>query len=226
MPLEHHRGSAGEFHARPIPHVDTPVVWWFEVDRPAIALGSRQREDVVDLEAAGAAGVEVVRRNSGGGAVLLVPGEIMWVDVVVPVDVGESTDVRRSMVWMGECWRRALHRSIGGDGVADLTVHDGSILDTAWSELVCFAGVGPGEVLLAGRKLVGVSQRRTRSAARYQCAIHVRHDPERLVGLLAPPAPDPAELPPVAVIGDVPGIDPDRLVAALVTEVGGTVSDR
>ena len=45
---------------------------------------------------------------------------------------------------------------------------------TGWCPLVCFAGVGPGEVLAGGRKLVGISQRRTRAGARFQCAVHVR----------------------------------------------------
>ena len=37
----------------------------------------------VDLEACAGAGVEVVRRRSGGGAVLVEPGSVVWVDVLV-----------------------------------------------------------------------------------------------------------------------------------------------
>ena len=43
-------------------------------------LGSTQRDDVVDGEALHLAGLEVVRRRSGGGAVLLVPDEHVWID--------------------------------------------------------------------------------------------------------------------------------------------------
>jgi hypothetical protein len=49
---------------------------------------------------------------------------------------------------------------------------------TEWSDRVCFAGIGPGEVLdAAGRKVVGISQRRTRGSARFQCAALGRWDP-------------------------------------------------
>ncbi len=63
-----------------------------------------------------------------------------------------------------------------------------------WSSLVCFAGVGPGEVLVGGRKAVGISQRRTKEWARFQCAAYRRWDPAALVGLLAPPRPTEADL--------------------------------
>jgi hypothetical protein len=40
---------------------------------------------------------------------------------------------------------------------------------------VCFAGRGPGEVITAdGRKLLGLSQRRTRNWIRLQCLVHRR----------------------------------------------------
>ena len=51
----------------------------------------------VDHRVAGALGVEVVRRRSGGGAVLLLPGEFVWLDLVIPAgdplwldDVGQA----------------------------------------------------------------------------------------------------------------------------------------
>ncbi len=65
---------------------------------------------------------------------------------------------------------------------------------------MCFAGVGPGEVLLGRRKLVGISQRRTRGGARFQCMVHVRWTPDVLVSLLAEPRPAVDELEPVAVV--------------------------
>ena len=36
--------------------------------------------------------------------------------------------------------------------------------------MFCFAGAGSGEVMVGERKVVGISQRRTRDAARFQCA--------------------------------------------------------
>ena len=96
----------------------------FEVERPAIVLGSTQREDVLDLAVCREAGVEVVRRRSGGGVVLVEPGGLVWFDVVVPSallhDVGVGDDIGASMVWLGEhIARRARRRdrAPGCDGV-------------------------------------------------------------------------------------------------------------
>ena len=72
---------------------------------------------------------------------------------------------------------------------------------TRWSSTVCFDGVGAGEVLLAARKLVGISQRRTRHAARLQCCWYSHYDPARLVEFLAPVArPTVTDLQPVATV--------------------------
>lgn len=176
-------GSAAEFHARPVPEPAERAVWWFTVDRPALVLGSAQPDGTVDRAGAAAAGVEVVRRRSGGGAVLLVPGDVAWVDVVVPRgDPLWDDDVTRSGRWLGAAWAAAL-RAAGVGGAVE--VHPGPLVRTRWSDLVCFAGLGPGEVTVAGAKVLGVSQRRTRTAARFQCALLARWDPAALLGLLA-----------------------------------------
>ena len=56
---------------------------------------------------------------------------------------------------------------------------------TPWSAWVCFAGLGPGEVTVGGRKVVGLSQRRIREAVLFQCCVAQRWEPERLLALLA-----------------------------------------
>ncbi len=183
--VERFVGPASAFHARPMPARVERRVWVHEVDRPALVLGSSQADDIVDLARAAAAGVEVVHRRSGGGAVLLVPGEVLWVDVLLPADDPLwEPDVGRSAWWLGDAWARAL-------GAADAVVHRGPMIRTTWSALACFAGVGPGEVVVrpdaAGAqsaKLVGISQRRTRAGARFQCALYRHHDPAALPALL------------------------------------------
>jgi lipoate---protein ligase len=191
-------GSAAAFHARELP--DVAAVWQFDIEHPAIVLGSRQTVDVLDLDACRRADVEIVRRRSGGGVVLLIPGATEWFDVVVPAaDRRWDDDVRRSMVNIGERWVEALRGLVEGE----LTVHHGPMVPTPWSDLVCFAGIAPGEVLLDGVKLVGISQRRTRRAARFQCAVNRAVDHDLLVELLAgaplaTPMPAVAVLPPTA----------------------------
>jgi lipoate-protein ligase A len=210
------RGSAAEFHGRAVEGVTKPSVWHFEVTAPALALGSSQGRDAADAAACAAAGVEVVRRRSGGGAVLLEPDAIVWFDVVVPAALlagtGVGDDVGRSMTWLGTAVERAL-RTLG---VAGTAVHDGPMRRTAWSAAVCFDGLGPGEVTTAAGKLVGISQRRTRDVARFQCAIHVVWSPGVLVGLLYPPRPTAGELAPVATVPASIGAALPAAVAAVL----------
>jgi lipoate-protein ligase A len=189
--VEAHRGSAAELHARTIASPADRAVWWLAVDRPALVLGSTQRPEVADHAALAASGVELVRRRSGGGAVLLTPDDVVWADVVVPAgDPLWDDDVGRAAHWLGAVWVRAL----SGCGATGAEVHRGPMLRDPWSSLVCFAGVGPGEVLLGGRKVVGISQRRTKDWARFQCAAYLRWDPGALAGLLAPPRPAAEDL--------------------------------
>ena len=195
--IEHSRGAASAFHALPMPDPAERTVWFFEVDRPALVLGLSQNESAVDRSAAAASGVDVVRRRSGGGAVLMVPGEVFWVDVLVPADDGLwNRDASKAAWWIGDAWVRALTTL----GIRSADVHHGHLQRTEWSSLVCFDGRGPGEVFVAGRKVVGISQRRTRTHARFQCALYRLWDPARLLTLLAPPRPRVEELAPVMAV--------------------------
>ena len=211
------RGSAAEFHARVIDDDVLPAVWVLEVDRPALVVGSAQRpEEVADLRACAAAGVDVVRRRSGGGAVLLEPGAVVWFDVVVPADhlqaVGVGDDVGASMGWLGGHVRTALTAL----GVAGASVHGGPMTAcSAWCPLICFAGIGPGEVLLDGVKLVGISQRRSRPGSRFQCAVHTAWNPAALVALLRGGVPAEALAPVAELDPDVAARLPVAVAAAL-----------
>jgi lipoate-protein ligase A len=198
--VERAHGSAASFHEREMVEPVERSVWVFTVSHPALVLGSTQSLAIVDAAAAAAAGAEVVRRRSGGGAVLLVPGESLWVDVVLPRgDELWDDDVGTATHWLGGVWVRALSAC----GV-EATLHTGSMVHTSWSRLVCFAGIGPGEVLVAGRKAVGISQRRTRAGARFQCVAHHRWPGEELVALLAAPRPTAGDLPPAAELPAAP----------------------
>jgi lipoate-protein ligase A len=182
-PVERVGASAAELHRRGVSANASRVVEVLEASAPALVLGSTQRDDVADAGACRAAGVEVARRRSGGG-VVLVDESVLWVDVVLPVgDVRWEADVSRSAAWLGATWCAAL-RDVGA--VDDPVVHTGSMCITRWGRLVCFAGLGPGEVTAGagGPKVVGISQRRTREGARFQCAVLFGWDAARLVSLL------------------------------------------
>lgn len=185
-------------------------------------LGSTQPDSVVDRDRAAVAGVEVVRRRSGGGAVLLRPGETVWVDVLVPADdLLTHPDVGRAFAWVGEAWAEALAGlGVGGTG-RPVAVHQGRPRPGDWSDTVCFAGLGPGEVTVGGAKVVGISQRRTRAGSLFQSGALVRWDPGALLNLLALSDDDraaaTAALAPVAA---GTGVDPSRLQAAFAAAIG------
>lgn len=210
----HHRESAAAFHGRPLPVPFVREIWVCHATAPALVLGSAQRAEVADRAACEAAGVEVVRRRSGGGAVLVEPGALLWVDVLLPAgDPLWQTDVGRAFEWLGEAWS-AAYRELG----RPVSVHRGALRRTAWSDLVCFAGLGPGELTDgAGAKVLGVSQRRTREGARFQCAALDRWDPAAVVSLLALEPELRREaveaLAPVAAGG---GVSTDALLTALL----------
>ncbi|MGQ0830145.1 MAG: lipoyl protein ligase domain-containing protein [Microthrixaceae bacterium] len=180
--VEHHRESAATFHARPLPSDPARAISTCDPTGPALVLGSAQRDDVVDRAACARAGVDVVRRRSGGGAVLVEREALLWVDVLVPrSDELWHSDVGRSFGWLGATWQRAL-AEVG----VSTRAHEGPMVTTRWSRLVCFAGLGPGELTdERGRKVLGMSQRRTATAARFQCAVLAHWRPQRLLALLS-----------------------------------------
>jgi lipoate-protein ligase A len=184
--IQHVAGDAGAFHARELP-VEQRVATFLDVASPALVLGSSQRAESVDNDAAALHGVDIVRRRSGGGGVLLWPGEFVWLDLEIPAgDPLWSDDVGRSMWWVGELWRDAL-----AVFEPSATVYHDRLAHNRWSADVCFAGTGPGEVIVGNAKLVGISQRRTHRAARFQTMVHLRWRPEVMASLVtARPAGD------------------------------------
>ena len=168
--------SAGEQHGRDL--VAERAVWDVRITQKAMVLGSRQDESLLNGELCSRDGIEVVRRRSGGGIVFLAPGEHVWLDVVVPRgDVLWSDDVAQASWWLGDVWLQTLN-ALGENNVS---VHHESLSSDAWGDLLCFAGVGPGEVVQQDdeslSKLVGISQRRTRDSARFQCTIYTKWNP-------------------------------------------------
>lgn len=204
-------GPPAALHARAVPVPASLSITFLDPTEPALVLGRSQRIPG-DRDAA-----DVVRRVSGGGAVWVAPEAQVWVDVVVPRDdrrwVGD--DVNRAAWWVGDAWAAAL----GAVGVAGLEVHRGPMACGAWGPAVCFAGLGAGEVTVAGRKAVGVSQRRTRDYALFQCTVHVVWDPAPLVAGLGLPPTAVADLAPTVWSLAEAGIDPAAIATAFTAAV-------
>ena len=141
--------------------------WGDDEERGALVLGSSQSEELVDAEMLQSRGLDLVKRQSGGGAVLVVPEALVWIDVFIPRDdpLWED-DVSKSALWLGKVWQATLFEF----GIS-AEVHQGPYQPGDWGELICFAGRAAGEVFVDDKKSVGISQRRTRQGARFQTAL-------------------------------------------------------
>lgn len=169
------------------------------IEAPAVVLGSSQHSSsqhsssqpsssqdlgaasVLNLQACVSAGVDVVKRRSGGGLVYLAPDQHIWIDVVIARgDVLWSDDVGVSAQWLGNAWCAAL----AALGHSQLRVQSASTEQAPLGRLICFAGAGAGEVFSGDRKIVGISQRRTSKLARFQCTVYRSWQPQQLLSLL------------------------------------------
>lgn len=156
---------------------------WYVPTDAAIVLGRGQRT------ATPVPGHVQVQRPSGGGAVLM-DADLLSLDVVLPAghpwlaedDLGAVFDP------IGRAWAAALTDL----GVVGAEVHTGPATATRLGPPeqrplaeVCYASLGRSEVVVDGRKLVGLSQRRRRQGALVQCGIMRRWNPSPLIEALA-----------------------------------------
>ena len=169
--LERWRGSAQLLHERPILADQRRRVSLLEPTRPAVVLGSTSPSLT-------STSYDIVRRQTGGGLVWLDPALSTWLDVFIPADDELwCRDVARSFDWLG----RAIAEAFVSVGVP-ARAYQGKFDPGAENGLICFGSLGHGEVVLdetveggavpggaVPRKLVGISQRRTRLGSRFQC---------------------------------------------------------
>lgn len=162
------RARVFELHARKYPSDITRTIYWNQPTDSALVVGSAQSlSDIRDTQYAQPP--SLVKRASGGGAVLVTPDNMIWFDVVIGVhDPLWDCDITRSFFWLGATIRDAL----AACGCDALELHEAGLTQNAWSQLVCAASVGPGEVMMKGRKVVGLSQKRRRAFAVFQCMIN------------------------------------------------------
>lgn len=175
-------GPGGDLHGLDLP-MGRKTAWRFVADRPTIVLGSAQSESWLDAGAVDSLGADVVVRRSGGGMVLLVPGEHVWIDITVPrEDALWDDDISKSFDWLGNLWASQIKAL---DPSVDATVHSGKSEFVDDGRVICHAGIGAGEVVVGDSKIVGLSQRRTRMGARFQCILFSKFDPEVCLSLMS-----------------------------------------
>lgn len=151
--------------------------------KPACAsLGRAQTEADVDLDAARAWGIDVVRRGTGGGAILHNEEEVTY-GVVLPLDhPGLPRDITGTFAFISRGIVDAL-RSLGIDAEIE------SVPDNT-RETLCYVRKQGTNVVVAGRKISGGAQRRTDRAVLQHGTIIVRRDEERCARLFRTPLDD------------------------------------
>jgi lipoate-protein ligase A len=125
---------------------------------PCISLGLGQREEILDLEAVRRAGLDVVRRPTGGQA-LLHDRELTYSVVASLQDPVVGGTLMRSYHAISEALLAGL-RQIGISGEGAPCEPRPALGLTP----VCFASASAEEVLVGGRKLLASAQWRTRGA--------------------------------------------------------------
>jgi lipoate-protein ligase A len=138
--------------------VTAPVFRLWRYRQPVVVLGCSQRRLLAEVDAH--TDLEVLLRESGGGAVLTGPW-MLGLSVALPLDHPlVSTSPVGSYRWLGETIAQTLQDcGVPADAVApqDLRarVAAGAPTGPDWA---CFGGLSPWEILSSGRKIAGLAQ--------------------------------------------------------------------
>jgi lipoate-protein ligase A len=163
-----------------------PLVRWWVAATPAVVVGlglSQRLASVVDLERCRAAGIGVLQRKAGGGALLL-DAHMLCGAICLPTSA-VSADLTESYRWLGDRLTTSL-RGAGVTGarrvevdearadVAYLRQRDDSVARLLLS--TCYGALSPHEVVIGNgsSKLVGLAQVRRRHAALFQFGLLLR----------------------------------------------------
>jgi lipoate-protein ligase A len=175
-----------------------PTIRFFAWAPPTISLGYGQPLDGrVDLAAAARLGIGLVRRPTGGSAILH-EGPDLEVTYSVAARAGDfpgADDLLATYQWIGAALAAGLRR-LGA--AADMVPVRPS--DPAAMPAFCFARTGSYELEVAGRKLVGSAQRRKGAGFLQHGAVMLGAAPERLRAVF------PAEADPLQGMTTVEGV--------------------
>lgn len=159
-----------------------PILRWYRCTDTALVLGRGQ-------QAAAFRGTDLplVGRFSGGGAVLMDDG-LLSLDVLIPADHALlAGDLGMPFDHVGGAWAQALTCL----DIPQVDIHRGpATANRRGSErerllaAICYATLGRGEVTSAGRKIVGLAQRRRKPGALVQCGLLRHWNPQPLVAAL------------------------------------------
>ncbi|MHB8881448.1 MAG: lipoate--protein ligase family protein [Thermodesulfovibrionales bacterium] len=171
-----------------------PVLRLYGWVHPSVSLGRFQRTSDIDTDRCRARDIPVVRRPTGGRAVLH-DAELTYSFSVRTDHPSFAQDLRESYRKISSAIGLALQRT-GIRAEAKERPEKGSVL--AGSPL-CFQSSSRGEILFGGKKIVGAAQRRWPDGLLQQGTIPYRYDKEMMRSVFR--------------LG--PGIDPDQCMTGL-----------
>jgi lipoate---protein ligase len=161
-----------------------PTMRWYRSSVSGLVLGAGQPPGDVNRSELAEQQLTLHRRASGGGAVLWTP-ELWMLDIALPLNHPLALhDVSRSYEWLGRVWQLVL-RDLGivGQPVSIAAARADRAQLSPQLQRVCFAGLSPAEVTVAGRKLVGFAQIRRKHGFLFQVGVY-QHWPNALMGAL------------------------------------------
>jgi len=158
-----------------------PTLRIYSWDTPSLSIGSFQKADELDTALMARRGIPLVRRPTGGRAVLHDQELTYSVACPIPSPLFPS-DLMGSYKKIGLCFIEGLKR-VGVDAAlvpVDRTARTGA----SSKNPLCFASPSWHEVLTGGGKLVGSAQRRLKASFLQQGSLLIRRDVDALVSLL------------------------------------------
>jgi lipoate-protein ligase A len=203
-----------------------PTVRFYAWDRPTVSLGYAQSLDAaVDRAYCAAAGIPLVRRATGGSALLHEPPAR---EVTYSVTAGAGAfpgadDVLETYRVVG----RGLAAGFARLGAAVEVVDVARARRGAAAPAFCFARTGAYEIAAAGKKLVGSAQRRRAGAFLQHGAVLLSVDRARLEAVFPGTRAGTADLTTLeTLLGRSPGFDEvvAALAAGLASALGAPLS--
>lgn len=135
-----------------------PVVRIYSWPCPTVSLGRHQKsEQLLDAQRCEYSGIEIVRRPTGGKAILHSTGDVTYSVIAPAAEKPFSPDVLAGYAAVNE----ALVTGLGILGVRAAMRDPAPIWPETGVDFGCFESPGRHEVYWAGRKMVASAQRRT-----------------------------------------------------------------
>ena len=195
---------------------DQAVLRFYGWEAPTLSIGYFQRTDEIDLAACRTSAVSLVRRPTGGRAVL--HRQDLTYSLVLPLrPVWTGLSIAESYRRISSCLRRGLEILGVEASIEDTSGHAGNA-----SSPLCFSAVGRYDVLVGRKKVIGSAQRRFAAAILQQGSILLDFDPTGVAFLLRPGkrAGTADSLGTIGSLREALGWLPDRLVVEAAISEG------